>query len=142
MKAHLFTDAFFVCITLPPPTSQPVFLLFMSSPFYRHLLCVCMPPSHLPEPVFLLFMSSAFYRYLVCMYKRPPPPPPPPPPPNPFVYKLTLFPLTLNNLPLFQIYSLILQGRISDAQELLSQHPDRRPGMYDVSHLLESPFYI
>ena len=32
----------------------------------------------------------------------------------------------------FQIYSLILQGRIKDARELLAQHPDKQPGTYDV----------
>ena len=33
----------------------------------------------------------------------------------------------------FQIYSLVLQGRVNDVRELLAQHPDKQTGEYDVS---------
>ena len=38
---------------------------------------------------------------------------------------------------LFQIYSLILQGRVNDVRELLAQHPDKQSGEYDVSVTFE-----
>lgn len=34
-----------------------------------------------------------------------------------------------------QVYSLVLQGRISDARELLAQNSERQSGEYDVSNL-------
>lgn len=33
----------------------------------------------------------------------------------------------------FQIYSLLLQGRVNDVRDLLAQHPDKQAGEYDVS---------
>ena len=38
---------------------------------------------------------------------------------------------------MFQIYSLILQGRVNDVRELLAQHPDKQTGEYDVSVAFE-----